>query len=115
MGGIFRHKRRAVREARSASWAGVSFREARATFSGRMVVPDPHSKGPFHRFNRAENQVYFSPFHLRPENATAYLEALERHQVRWMTGYAVSYYLLARFIEHRGLAEIHQQAALIRG
>lgn len=103
----------AVREARSAGWAGVSFREARATFSGRMVVPDPHSKGPFHRFNRAENQVYISPFHLRPENATAYLEALERHQVRWMTGYAVSYYLLARFIEEQGLRPPQTLRAII--
>src|SRR5690606_3246124 len=31
---------RAVREVRSAGWAGVSFREPRATFSGRMVVPE---------------------------------------------------------------------------
>src|SRR5438105_671887 len=30
----------ALREARSAGWAGVSFRLPRATFSGRLVVPD---------------------------------------------------------------------------
>src|SRR5512140_2802935 len=33
----------ALREARSAGWAGVSFRRPRATFSGRLVEPDPNS------------------------------------------------------------------------
>lgn len=93
----------ALREVRSARWAGVSFNQARSTFSGRMVEPDPNSKGPFYRFNLAEKQVYFSPFHLRPDTASFYLRALEKHHVRWLTGYAVSYYLLAKFILEQGL------------
>ncbi len=88
----------AVREARSARWAGASFRLPRATFSGRMVEPDPASKGPFYRFNRVERQVYFSAFHLRPDTAKEYVRALRTHRIQWMTGYAVSYYLLARLI-----------------
>jgi len=89
---------RALREARSANWAGTSFREGRATFSGRIVVSDSHSRGPFHRFNRVENQVYFSAFHLSPQNAAQYVAALHHHRVQWLTGYAVSYYLLARYM-----------------
>lgn len=88
----------ALREVRSARWAGVSFSMPRATFSGRMVEPNPNSKGPFHRFNLAEKQVYFSPFHLRPDTAIQYVEALRRHSIQWGTGYAVSFYLLARFM-----------------
>jgi len=88
----------ALREVRSANWAGVSFRLPRATFSGRMAEPDPDSKGPYYRYNAAERQVYFSAFHLRPDTARDYVEALHRHKVQWMTGYAVSYYLLAKFI-----------------
>jgi phenylacetate-CoA ligase len=88
----------ALREVRSARWAGVSFRDPRATFSGRIVVPDPNSPGPFYRYNIAERQVYLSAFHLRRDTAPAYVEALRKHRVQWMTGYAVSYYLLARFI-----------------
>jgi phenylacetate-CoA ligase len=88
----------ALREVRSAGWAGVSFDQPRSTFSGRMVEPDPESKGPFYRFNLAERQVYFSPFHLRPDTASLYVRALEKHNVRWLTGYAVSYYLLAKFV-----------------
>src|SRR5262249_16317203 len=59
----------AVREVRSAQWAGVSFRSPRATFSGRLVEPDSGSRGPFHRFNAVERQVYLSAFHLRPDTA----------------------------------------------
>ncbi len=93
----------AVREVRSANWAGVSFKLPRATFSGRMVEPKPDSKGPFYRFNAVEKQVYFSPFHLRPDTAQFYIEALKKHKIQWMTGYAVSYYLLAKFILDKGL------------
>ncbi len=88
----------AVREARSAYWAGVSFRLPRATFSGRLIEPDPLSAGPFYRFNAIEKQAYFSAFHLRPDTAQHYVDALGRHNIQWLTGYAVSYYLLAKFI-----------------
>jgi len=93
----------ALREARSARWAGVSFREPRATFSGRLVEPDAVSRSAFYRFNLVERQVYLSPFHLRSENASAYVDAVRRHRVVWLTGYAVSYYLLAKFILDQGL------------
>lgn len=88
----------AIREARSANWAGVSFKAPRATFSGRMVEPDPNSKGPYYRYNAAERQVYFSAFHLRRDSAYQYVDALKRHHIQWGTGYAISFYLLARFM-----------------
>jgi phenylacetate-CoA ligase len=88
----------ALREVRSARWAGVSFKLPRATFSGRIVEPNPQSKGPFYRYNIVERQVYLSAFHLRRETAPVYVEGLRRRHVQWMTSYAVSYYLLAKFI-----------------
>jgi phenylacetate-CoA ligase len=94
----------AAREVRSAEWAGVSFQLSRATFSGRMVEPDPNSNGPYYRYNAAEKQVYFSAFHLRPDTAQLYVDALKRHRVQWLTGYAVSFYLLAKFILERSIS-----------
>jgi len=93
----------ALREARSAAWAGTSFRHPRATFSGRMVEPDPASRGPYYRFNRAERQVYFSAFHLAPATAGQYVRALHKHRIQWLTGYAVSLYLLAVAMREQGL------------
>jgi len=104
---------RAVREVRSAGWAGVSFGQPRATFSGRMVEPDPNSRGPFHRYNAVERQVYFSAFHLRPETAAQYVDALHRHRTRWLTGYAISYFLLAEEILAQNLSVPKSLSALI--
>ncbi len=103
---------RALREVRSVRWAGTSFTEPRSTFSGRIVEPDPHSRGPFYRYNSVERQVYFSAFHLSAETAPKYVEALRRHRIRWLTGYAVSYYLLARHILDQNL-EVPPLAAVI--
>lgn len=102
----------ALREARSIGWAGVSYKLPRAVFSGRMAEPDPNSTGPFYRFNLTERQVYFSPFHLRPDTAKFYVEALRKHGIQWMTGYAVSYYLLAKFILEQKL-EVPELKAVI--
>jgi phenylacetate-coenzyme A ligase PaaK-like adenylate-forming protein len=102
----------ALREARSAHWAGVSFSLPRATFSGRLVEPNPESRGPFYRFNLAERQVYLSAFHLAPDTAHLYVEALRKHDVKWATGYAVSFYLLAKFILEQGLTAPRLQAII---
>ncbi len=86
----------AVREMRSCRFAGVSYEMPRATFSGRIVEPDPNSKGPYYRFNLVERQVYFSAFHLSPASAAQYVEALWRHKIVWLTGYSNSIYQLAQ-------------------
>jgi len=102
----------AVREVRSANWAGVSFNLPRATFSGRLVEPNPESNGPYYRYNAAEKQVYFSAFHLRSDTAQNYIHALEHYKIQWMTGYAVSFYLLARFILEQNLSVPPLQAII---
>ena len=102
----------AVREIRSAGWAGVSFKMPRATFSGRVVEPDPHSGGPFYRYNALEGQVYLSAFHLRPDTAAAYVKALRKHTIEWLTGYAVSIYLLAKFILENNIPPLSLKAVI---
>jgi phenylacetate-CoA ligase len=102
----------ALRETRSARWANVSFLMPRVTFSGRMVVPDPESKTHLYRFNAVEKQVYFSAFHLRPDTAFQYVEALKRHQIQWGTGYAVSFYLLARFMLEKNIPSPNLKAII---
>lgn len=88
----------ALREARSANWAGVSFSQPRATFSGRLVEPDPEELEHIYRYNAVEKQVYFSAFHLGPKTAKYYIQALKKHKIVWMTGYAVSFFILAKYI-----------------
>lgn len=102
----------ALREARSARWAGASFSMPRATFSGRIIQPDADAQEAIYRFNLAERQVYFSAFHLTPRTARLYVDALIRHGIRWITGYAVSAYLLASHIIDQGLVVPHLEAVV---
>lgn len=78
----------ALRDAWYGELAGVTYAQPRATFSGRRVEPASDSDGPFHRYNLAERQIYFSPYHLGPATVARYAEALNRHRPVWLTGYA---------------------------
>lgn len=88
----------ALRHTRYSAFAGVGYDKPRATFSGRMVEPDPDSKGPYYRFNLVERQVYFSAFHLGPKTVQQYVDALKRHKVEWITGYSNSIYQMAQLM-----------------
>lgn len=92
----------ALVDARYEGSTGVTYADPRATFSGKRVTTDDQ-RGPFHRYNRAERQVYFSPYHLRPDTVAAYVEALWKHRPRWLTGYAGSIHELARLAGEAGL------------
>jgi phenylacetate-CoA ligase len=103
----------ALREARSCRPAGVSYRMPRATFSLRIVEPDAESRGPFYRFNFIEKQVYYSSFHMSPQNAAAYVEPLNRHAIVWGTGYTNTWDQLATFMLEQGIAPPRSLKAII--
>jgi len=94
----------ALTDAWYGEFAGVTYALPRATFSGRRVEPASDSDGPFHRYNLAERQVYFSPYHLGPATIARYVEALQRHRPLWMTGYAGAINDFARLAIEQGLA-----------
>ncbi len=93
----------AVFEARVNNWAGIDYKTPRGTFGPRRIVPDYELNGPFYRYNSAEKQVYFSAFHITPETVNNYLEGIKKYKVEYMTGYCMSNFFLARFIEEAGL------------
>lgn len=93
----------ALRDAWYGELAGVTYALPRATFSGRRVEPASDSDGPFHRYNLAEKQIYFSPYHLGPATVARYVEALQRHRPAWLTGYAGAIDDLARLALEAGL------------
>ena len=103
----------AAREARSFGWAGTSIKSPRAMLGGRLVVSRANSKPPFYRYNFAERQVYFSAYHLSPENVSSYIEGFNRYQPLVLTGYAYSYYLLAQMMLKKGMSLKYRPQALI--
>lgn len=96
-------------EARIRNWAGVSRFDPRGMIGGRRVLPDAQANPPFHRYNFAEKQTYFSAYHLSKHNTPHYLHALIENQVNYMIGYATSNFLLAKYID-----ELHLQAPQLK-
>ena len=78
---------------------GVRFGASRATFAGRMVQPADRVRPPFARFNRAENQMLFSSYHLNQKTFPWYAKQLRRFKPQELIGYPsaisdlASYYL----------------------
>lgn len=99
-------------EARIRHWAGVDRFTPRGMIGGRRVVPEGDAKPPFYRYNFFEKQVYFSAYHISSTHASDYLQGITRHGVQYMTGYAMSNYFLARFLEELKL-EAPQLKAVI--
>lgn len=93
----------AVFETRIRWWAGVNNKTPRGTIGGRRVVPEGDGNRPFYRYNIFEKQTYFSAYHISKANAVDYLNGIVKNKVEYMTGYAMSNYFLARFIEENKL------------
>jgi len=103
----------AAREARSFGWAGTSLRKPRSMIGGRMILPRGCSGPPFHRYNWAEKQVYFSAYHISPATAPHYVSALNQHRPSVFTGYAYSHYLLAKMMLAQDLRLDYEPDALV--
>lgn len=88
----------ALYEARVRNWAGVHYKMPRAMIGGRRVLPDSKSKKPFYRYNYAESQSYFSAYHISENNTSDYVNGLFKSKSNYLVGYAMSIYLLSKFI-----------------
>jgi phenylacetate-CoA ligase len=86
-------------EARIRHWAGLSIKNPRGMIGGRRIILDGNAKGPYYRYNTVENQVYFSAYHINAKNTKDYLDGIVKHRVDYMTGYAMSNFILARFFQ----------------
>lgn len=103
----------AAREARSFGWAGSSVRRPRSMIGGRLVVPKGVAQAPFHRYNWAERQVYFSAYHISPDHVGKYVEAFNHHRPKLLTGYAYSHYLLARMMCEQAVSLDYEPEAVV--
>ena len=92
-----------IYEARVRNWAGVSSFIPRGMIGGRRIIGNAANKAPFYRYNYFEKQVYFSAYHLSKHNVSNYLEGIRKYGVEYMTGYAVSNYLLAQLFKESGV------------
>lgn len=99
----FHQRINAAMEARVRNWAGVSGKDARGMIGGRRILPKADSKPPYYRYNYFERQTYFSAYHISRQNAAEYLQGIRKNKIRYMTGYAMSNYFLAAFLDELAL------------
>lgn len=94
----------ALFEARSRRWYGVNRNDRWAILGGQLIAPVERERPPFWVWNMGQNQLYLSAYHLASPNITAYLEAMKKHEVRYLLGYPSGLYRLAQEIIDHGLA-----------
>ncbi len=102
----------ALYEARVRNWAGVSRFNARGMIGGRRIVPDGLGKPPYYRYNFVEKQLYLSAYHISKATVINYVKGLRKYKTEYMVGYAMSNYILARFINEAGLQVPAMKAVL---
>lgn len=78
--------------------------EWRGMLGGHQIVPLEQNKPPFWRISRKAKQIYLSTYHLSPETAPAYYQALKKFQVEAIEGYPSVLYALAYSLDRRGLS-----------
>lgn len=83
-------------------WHGIELGTWCAYFGGRSLVPAHQSRPPFWRTNYAGRQLFFSAYHLTPENLRSYAEKLRSSRIPWLHGYPSLLALLAAYILDTG-------------
>jgi len=81
---------------------GFDFEELNVRLGGRLFIPAERSRPPFWLRDRFANQLMFSIYHLGGRADADFIEALERHDASFITGYPSSIHLLARACERLG-------------
>lgn len=93
----------ALFEARWRRWYGISRHDRWAILGGQLVTPASQTTPPYWVWNAGLNQLYMSAYHLTPDNVSAYLQAMERYNVRYIWGYASALYALAQTMLEQNL------------
>ena len=92
---------------------GISFGARRATFAGRMIKRVEDNNPPFSRFNKAENQMLFSAYHIGPNNIHHYFSELNQFKPEEFIGYPSAMYSLAYEMRNAGLRLSYQPKLVV--
>ncbi len=70
----------ALHEARVRHWINVDHQDRWGIFGGQQIIPLAQTTAPYWVWNQGLKQIYFSIFHINPNSANAYLEALWKYK-----------------------------------
>ena len=102
----------AIVNTRTRAWDGIPGSARWARFGGQLVVPVRQQRPPFWVWNAAMHQLYMSSYHLAPELAPYYLEALLRYRIVYIAGYPSAIHALAQAALREGAGRDLTMAAV---
>ena len=72
-------------------------------FSGRLVVKPTANKPPYWIYNKFDNQLFMSTYHLTDSNLKHYIDKLNKFKPDLLDGYPSALYVLSKFINNNKL------------
>jgi phenylacetate-CoA ligase len=79
---------------------GVRYGDRRLSFTGNKIVPTGDTSGPYSRYDRANNRLLMSAYHLGEDTVDQYLDEIEQFSPDFIDGYPSSIsYCAQRAIE----------------
>lgn len=85
------------------SWAGYRPGDRVVYLRGLTLVPADKHQSTYWRFDRGENKIYLSGFHLSSDVMPLYVEKLQQWRPKFIAGYPSALFTLARFMRHEGV------------
>lgn len=83
--------------------SGIDYRKLRATFGGRIIVPQTQKNPPFWRYSYFQKNVLFSSYHLRDSTIQAYIDKLIQIRPHYIDAYPSSIYAIADYAYRHGI------------
>jgi len=81
------------------SWAGYRPGDRILILRGFTLILADRESGPHWRFDRVDNRLYLSGFHLSTKNMQDYVKVLQQWRPEFIAGYPSNLFTLARFME----------------
>jgi len=82
-------------EARVRRWNDITLNDRWAIFGGKLVTQIQQDSPPFWVWNAGLNQLYMSSYHISKKNVKHYINALIKHNIKYILGYPSAISLLA--------------------
>ncbi|RKY51979.1 MAG: hypothetical protein DRP93_08950, partial [Candidatus Neomarinimicrobiota bacterium] len=84
--------------------AGINYSGKRATFGGRIVVPNDQDKPPFWRYSFFQKNILFSSYHLTEKNIPSYILALRKIKLEYIDSYPSSLFIIAKYAQQQSIS-----------
>ena len=82
---------------------GLPLHPRSVRFSGNEIIPLSRKKPPFWQYNKYENQLFFSIYHMSWSNMPKFVEKLETFKPELLDGYTSSIQTFAKYIVNNGI------------